>query len=699
MTGEKTDHKGMLSARLSRPAWRYALIAAGCALLTLIFYISYLYGRSIPEPYFVPLHLTLELSSIVVSFAVFAIGWYGYRQTGSVRDLIIGTGFGATAALDLVHALSYRGMPDFLAINNPGRAAAFWLVGRLIVGVGLLGAALTGPALKADKLWPRCLICTAGAVVAASIVLFSIYGEEVGHALYPRIGQPPSALKNVLEVGIIALYALVFALVSEKRGWSRDVVMPLRSALIVAVFAEISLTLYLSPYGWMNLLGHVFKTAAYYLILNALFVTAVKRPYEELSQAKDELQSLYLDAREHRREIEQSFGRVGSALSSSLKPEAALDLIAQLAAEMHHVDCSVVVSLDKTGKAVQVAAQRGGCHKAERPVEVALLAGEQAIEQGGTATVNDLQSTGWIDCDFTEHNCLRSVVAAPMRHEGAVLGVVAVFSHSKFAFEDGDAAMLEGFAAHAAIAMHNALSYERESRIADVLQKALLGTPNLRAERFEIAQVYQPATDEALVGGDFYDVFEVPDGRVGLLIGDVSGKGLAAAVHTAMVKYSLRAYANEGHSPAEAVRYLNAIVSRYMNCEAFVTLFYGLLDPHTGELRYANAGHEPPIYMRDGTGLTLPSTGPAVGAGIDLEYEEGTLKMERGSILLLYTDGISEARHDGEFLGTDGITKKLVACDGLASEGIARCIHRSAVEFAGGELKDDAAVLAVRALW
>jgi len=660
--------------------------------------LSDLYGSAISVAQFIPLHLMLELSSIVVSFAVFATGWYGYRQSGNLRDLVIGVTFFTTGAEDLIHTMTYKGMPDFLGINTPGKAAAYWLLARVVVGIGLLSASFVNPQARSRRMHAVALFSASIALIGAAIALFTVYGDTVGTALYTRTGSPPTVLKSAIELLAIGLYIGAFVVISPKRGWENSVVVDLRSAMIIAVFAEIAFMLYLTPFGWVNALGHVYKTVAYYLILSALFASAIRKPYEQLAQARDELQLLYEDAHAHREEMERSFANIGSALSSSLKLEEALDLIANLIADMHHVNCSVVVSLDRTGTKAEIAVQKGTCHKEEQPIEATLKVGRQAIENGKSIIIDKLADTGLVSCDFTTDTCLRSMACAPMILEGRPLGLVAVFSYEESAFEKGDAKLLEGFASHAAVAIGNALSYERESRIANVLQKSILTSPSLKTDRFEIAQVYQPASDEALVGGDFYDIFELKDNKIGLVIGDVSGKGLTAAVHTAMVRYTLRAYAEEGHSPGTIMQLLNRLVGKYMEGDAFVTMFFGLLDTETGSLVYASAGHEPPIYMCNSTGLTLPATGPALGAGIELDYEEGALKLEKGCTLLLYTDGISEARKGDEFLGVEGIADRLLTCKEAAIGDVARCIHSAAIEFAGGDLRDDAAILSVRAL-
>lgn len=677
----------------SKSGARYLWIAGVCALLMAVAYALRSDQFEIPVEHYLPVHLVLEFSSIVVSFSVFAIAWYGYKRTGSVKDLVIGVTFFTTGVFDFIHSFNYQGMPEIWGVHTAGRAAGYWLAARLVVGIGIVAAALISPKNR-GKWLPVSLMAASLGLIAVIVALLSVYHPYAGE-LFFKNGLTP--LKIALEYVIIATYLAAFVLVSEKRGWEPRVVVWLRGALIVAIFAEFAFTLYLSPYGMMNAFGHIYKTAAYYMILNALFVSAVLKPYDELSTAKDKLQELYLDAQEHRREMEESFSRIGSALSSSLMLDEALDQIAELAADMAHADCAIVVALDGKGDSVRFAAQKGGCHDVHRPVDVTLLAGRDVIAQHKPVVINDLQQTGWIQCDFTHRNCLRSMICAPMIYEGEVLGLVSVYSHSKNAFEEGDINLIEGFAAHAGVAIHNTLSYERESRIANVLQKTFMSTSKLETDGFDIAQVYEPASNEALVGGDFYDVVELPGNKIALVIGDVSGKGLSAAVHTAMAKYTLRAFLIEGHSPGKALSLLDAAVEAATADDVFITMFLGILDTQTSVLTYANAGHEPPVFSCDGSYLTLQSTGPAVGLGIGLGYEEGSITLSKGSILLMYTDGISEARRDTILMGTERIGEELLTCHELVSDDVAKCVHDAAKSFAGGELRDDAAILAVRA--
>ncbi|MCE5313667.1 MAG: MASE3 domain-containing protein [Armatimonadota bacterium] len=676
---------------------RYLRTVILCIVALGITYALRFSGKTIPADYFLQLHLVLEYSSVVVSFAVFAAGWVGYKQTNNSRDLILALTFLAAGTLDFIHTLSYRGMPDFLGINTTGKAAAYWLLARLIVGAGLLVAAIVSPEARSRRLSAKAMVAASIALIVAAVVVLTVYGGPIGNALYDPAMRSLTPLKIALEYICILAYAAAFVAISEKRGWDARSAEIMRTAILVAIFAEIAFTGYSTPYDWQNALGHIFKTISYYLILSGIFISAIVRPYDQLSRTKEELQALYLDAREHRKEIERSFVQIGNALSSSLDVDAALDQICELSKAILHADCAIVASLDEPDNTIRAAAQKGGCRDSYRPAELAVQIGHVAIERKGVVTLDDLEALDLVNCDPNHPDCLRSMVCAPMICEDHALGVIAIFSHGANAFDAGAIGLLEGFAAHAAVAIRNALSYARESRIADVLQRSFLSTAVPLIDKFEIAQVYESAANEALIGGDFYDVIDMDDGRIGLVIGDVSGKGLKAAVHTAMVKYTLRAYVKEGHSPAKVMKLLNAAVSETSGSETFVTTFFGVLDPKTGEMIYTNAGHEPPIHSFSGRLDTLDSNGPALGLGIDMDYEESTLILEPGSILLMYTDGISEARRGSDLLGTERIGEVLLKCTCADCGNIAKCVHSAAVDFAGGELKDDAAILAVRA--
>ena len=183
---------------------------------------------------------------------------------------------------------------------------------------------------------------------------------------------------------------------------------------------------------------------------------------------------------------------------------------------------------------------------------------------------------------------------------------------------------------------------EDELSVAHALQHAILPKALPPDTAYSGDAVMTPAREMA---GDFYDYFALPDGRLGLVIADVSGKGVAAAFFMAITRTVMRSTAQEIADAGACMRLVNDKISSENPHDLFVTLFYGILDPSTGHLTYANAGHNAPFLIRQtGTVEMLPLTGGvAVGVLPELEYDEKNLKLDIGDTLFLYTDGISEA--------------------------------------------------------
>jgi anti-sigma regulatory factor (Ser/Thr protein kinase) len=179
-------------------------------------------------------------------------------------------------------------------------------------------------------------------------------------------------------------------------------------------------------------------------------------------------------------------------------------------------------------------------------------------------------------------------------------------------------------------------------------------------EGWKIAYHYQPARE---VGGDFYDFLRLDDGRVGLVIGDVSGKGIAAALVMANTQSVLRAVARRGNiAPGRVLAEANEVLYAYIPSGTFVTCFYGVLDPESGRLVYANAGHDPPYLQRDGDAQELKARGMPLGLMPDMPYEEEEADLVAGDDLLFYSDGLVEA-HDpeGEMFGFSRLRKLIMA--------------------------------------
>jgi serine phosphatase RsbU (regulator of sigma subunit) len=209
-------------------------------------------------------------------------------------------------------------------------------------------------------------------------------------------------------------------------------------------------------------------------------------------------------------------------------------------------------------------------------------------------------------------------------------------------------------------------SVEQELAVARNIQHALLPKDLPELEGWELAYHYQPARE---VGGDFYDFLRLQDGRVGLIIGDVSGKGIAAALVMANTQSVLRAVAQrEGAAPGRVLAEANGVLRAYVPPNTFATCFCAILDPENGRLIYANAGHDLP-YLRkqDRDSRELGATGMPLGLMPDMSYEEKEATLQQGDSLLFYSDGLVEA-HDpkGEMVGFPRL-RKLVSVRGAGS--------------------------------
>jgi serine phosphatase RsbU (regulator of sigma subunit)/anti-sigma regulatory factor (Ser/Thr protein kinase) len=235
---------------------------------------------------------------------------------------------------------------------------------------------------------------------------------------------------------------------------------------------------------------------------------------------------------------------------------------------------------------------------------------------------------------------LHSLLGVPLLVEGSVIGVLHVGTLRERAFDDEDEELLQRAADRAALAIVSRLT-ERERGLADALQRSLMPRlPELPAVSF--AGRYLPAA-AARLGGDWYDAFQLPDGRLGLAIGDVVGRGFHAAAIMGQLRSGLRAYALDGTAPGAVLERLSNLL-RQLESGRTATLVYIVLDAHGGWLRVAAAGHPPPLVKpTDGEPwfLELPGSVP-LGAARHARYDDSEVELDPGDAIVLYTDGLVE---------------------------------------------------------
>jgi phosphoserine phosphatase RsbU/P len=244
-----------------------------------------------------------------------------------------------------------------------------------------------------------------------------------------------------------------------------------------------------------------------------------------------------------------------------------------------------------------------------------------------------------------------SLLAVPLRVPDRLIGVVELINKvDGTEFDDGDVAMLTTFAAQAAIAIENARLYkttlenqrmEQELSLAYKVQASLIPQKTPHLPGWEFAAWWQPARE---VSGDFYDFIGL-DGQAGIVIADVSDKGMHAALFMALTRSTVRAASLTTHSPAESLTYANRLVCADSVGGMFVTLFYAQIDLADHKVTYVNCGHNPPMWYHKADNSIIPLKRTAVMMGFDdsMQCQQREIEMEPGDALILYTDGVTEA--------------------------------------------------------
>ena len=251
-------------------------------------------------------------------------------------------------------------------------------------------------------------------------------------------------------------------------------------------------------------------------------------------------------------------------------------------------------------------------------------------------------------------------------------------------------------AAQAALAIDNARLYQQQKEFADTMQRSLLPSGHPDVEGLEVGEVYMSAA-RVDVGGDVYDFLELPDGRLAVVLGDVTGHGVEATADMAMAKFVFRSLAREHPEPADFLARANDVVVDEIAPGKFITMTYVAVDGRDGAVACANAGHPAPrVVHADGTVQGLESHGLILGIDSAQEYEEARVELPPGASLVLYTDGVIEARRESELYGTERLDALLEEHAGLPPQQLADRVAADARAWSDGELADDLAVVVIR---
>jgi serine phosphatase RsbU (regulator of sigma subunit) len=417
-----------------------------------------------------------------------------------------------------------------------------------------------------------------------------------------------------------------------------------------------------------------------------------ERDLAELQRKEENLRALY--------EISRSFAQ-------SLSLEATLDAVTRTVVELLGVDAAVIRMPDGRGeqlvpRAVHVADAR--LTEAIRPVlvrpqPIANLVGRRLL-RGGRALVLDPTVAARLPgyallVPFLEKGS--TAVVLPLATPSELLGTLSVVSLDPARpLTPATTELALSVAVQAALALDNARLYQQQKEFSDTMQRSLLPRSEPELPGLDVGSVYESSA-RVDVGGDVYDFLTLADGRLAVVLGDVTGHGIDAAADMAMAKFVFRCLAREHPEPADFLAAANDVVCGEIAPGKFITMLYLTIDPVRGELACASAGHPPPRIVEP-SGVVRPLVPHGLVLGIDggQTYDEQRELVPPDAAVVLYTDGVVEARRGGELYGDERLDRVLVERRDLPAKELALAVMADCRSWSGGELADDCAVVVLK---
>jgi serine phosphatase RsbU (regulator of sigma subunit) len=295
---------------------------------------------------------------------------------------------------------------------------------------------------------------------------------------------------------------------------------------------------------------------------------------------------------------------------------------------------------------------------------------------------------------------LESVIVVPLAARGRTLGALSLVRDGDSPpFDEDDLSLAGMLAARAGLAVDNARLYADRDHVAETLRRSLLPPEIPEVDWLEIGGRYVPATDGTQVGGDFYDVFPAEDGRWMAVIGDIVGKGAEAAAMMGLARYTTRTAAMTEARPSRILETLNRAILRQTDDQRFCTACCVRLmrNGYGARVTIASGGHPLPLVLH-ATGSTEPAGAPGsiIGVFDDAGYSDQVVDLAVGDALVLYTDGVTDERRDGEPFGEERLRNVLGELGAASAQPIADRIVEAVADFSTGPQRDDVALLVIR---
>jgi phosphoserine phosphatase RsbU/P len=395
---------------------------------------------------------------------------------------------------------------------------------------------------------------------------------------------------------------------------------------------------------------------------------------------------------------------IARELTSILNLDELFGRIAELLRRLIDFQMFSILLLDSSGEKLQHRFSLRFNENVQVKQEIPLGRGlvGQAAETGHAIVVPDVSK----DSRYIESNPeTRSELVVPLVYKDKVIGVLDLEHTRRGFFTDDHRRTVMTLAAQVAIAIENARLYEeiarqerrleRDLALARELQMRLLPQTLPKLAHLELAAKFSPAR---AIGGDLYDFIPYSLSRLGIAIGDVSGKGAPAAIYAALVSGILRSHAPIEPGPAEMLSAVNLSLAERRIEAQFVSLIYAVWDDEHRTLLVANSGLPRPVYVHDGKNNVIEATGLPLGLFDDAEYDEFRFKMKPGDMFVFFSDGILDARNrSGELFGRGRAEKIIAECAGRSADCVVDRLFKAAAEHSAGvETFDDQTVVAIK---
>ena len=431
------------------------------------------------------------------------------------------------------------------------------------------------------------------------------------------------------------------------------------------------------------------------------------RLHEDVTTLNDDLNELLASEREKSKQL-HAHHEISRTFAQSLSLQTTLDALAAAVVDLLGVDATVIRMPDERG--IELIARSVNVND-ERvdPAARMLLSRAQPLPLRSLSALLRRGEPLLLDPDLAESLGGALALLAPFLRKGSSAALIPVATpsellatmtiislHPEHPVAGAVTETALAIAGQAALAIDNARLYGQQKAFADTMQRSLLPRTAPEVPELELGDVYESAA-RVEVGGDVYDYLTLGDGRLAVVLGDVTGHGVDATADMAMAKYVFRSLAREHPDPGTFLAAANEVVSSEIAPGRFITMVEVVFDVEGGEVACASGGHPPPrLVLPDGSVQSVAARGLALGIDAPQVYDTVTEPFPPGAIVVAYTDGVIEARRGGEQFGVERLDALLAERRDLPPQEIAQAALAACRAWTGGELTDDFAVVVVK---